>query len=353
MNVFPRAVCCGLVLAIATGAFAQEEGDTRKGLYEWVGAGDQSARYVDSLFFLNQFDHSKTTSDCTQCHSVPSSVDSSEALNYWMSVDASGTPAMIKGVALGEYRIGNLNDRILRSHLKLKEQPALVVLKAKDVEEGSELKTGDVILKVDEQPVTDVVEFTKALTVEVDSKLHLHAIREGEEFIIEIAAAELATPQRSYRVGVRVEPPSAPLRSQLGLYENEGLLVTEVLKDSPAEKAELNLYDILLRASGERLSHRDDLRSVVQASKGNAMDLTIMRGGKEITLEIVPEQEPVTEKPLHAQIFCPALSTDGRHLFLEVQEYGQSVEAAAESDTETESSGVAEAAVDENDSSEK
>ncbi len=83
-------------------------------------------------------------------------------------------------------------------------------------------------------------------------------------------------------LGVSVEDISKENMSRYGLREVRGVGVTQVLKDSPAEKAGLKKDDVILRFDGESVtSARKLTRLVGEASADQTVRLTISRGGSE------------------------------------------------------------------------
>ena len=88
------------------------------------------------------------------------------------------------------------------------------------------------------------------------------------------------------RVGVTHR---AGLRPQLKLPENEGLLATDVFKDSPAAKAEVKVHDILTKLAGKSLDSQEKLIELVQASGGKTIALEFIREGKTQATEVTPQ----------------------------------------------------------------
>lgn len=83
-------------------------------------------------------------------------------------------------------------------------------------------------------------------------------------------------------LGVSVEDISKENMSRYGMREVRGVGVTQVVKDSPAEKAGLKKDDVILRFEGESVtSARKLTRLVGEASADQAVRLTISRGGSE------------------------------------------------------------------------
>ena len=83
-------------------------------------------------------------------------------------------------------------------------------------------------------------------------------------------------------LGVHVEDISKENMSTYGLRDVRGVGVTEVVKDSPAEKAGLRKGDVILRFDGESVTSTRKLnRLVSESSPDQSVRLTISRGGSE------------------------------------------------------------------------
>ena len=90
------------------------------------------------------------------------------------------------------------------------------------------------------------------------------------------------------------------------------MIVTEVVADSPAERAGLAQHDILLRCDANRILSVNDLRESLQASEGKEVELSVMRSGKEKKLKVVPEEEAIENQ---TPSYCPALSWNDSRLY--------------------------------------
>jgi membrane-associated protease RseP (regulator of RpoE activity) len=87
--------------------------------------------------------------------------------------------------------------------------------------------------------------------------------------------------------GVRLNPVDAALQEELGLAENEGLVVAQVDADSAAEKAGLKANDVLVKINNKVVaSDVDRFSKLVKDQKADeAIDLVVVRDGKEQTLK--------------------------------------------------------------------
>ena len=72
----------------------------------------------------------------------------------------------------------------------------------------------------------------------------------------------------------------------------EGVYVSEVLKDSPAEKAGFKTGDIIIKAEGKAIKTMDELNNIKYKYKvGDTFKVTVLRGTKEVELSVVLGEE--------------------------------------------------------------
>ena len=124
--------------------------------------------------------------------------------------------------------------------------------------------------------------------VEITSDSNTELPRTAEENTVDVQPAAPV-----YWIGVRGRVVDDPvLRTQFQLAEDLGVVVEEVLKDSPADKAGLRQHDIILRANGEAVQGMQDLSELVAANEAKPIELRVIRLAKEETIQVVPEVRP-------------------------------------------------------------
>ena len=101
-----------------------------------------------------------------------------------------------------------------------------------------------------------------------------------------------------YWLGVECLPVPPSLRAQLNLPENQGLLVGAVVPESPAAKAGVAPYDVLLHAGDKTLSDPRDLVQAVQTAKEGKLAIELIRGGQHKTVEATPTRQPAQVGPV-------------------------------------------------------
>ncbi|MCG8649494.1 MAG: PDZ domain-containing protein, partial [Pirellulales bacterium] len=246
------------------------------------------------------------TSHCQTCHTASADLTNSLGAfsNYFVQDSALWTtdlhrsplhlasPYLAKfGARVGHYQISLLLDPHFRSHLPIDQETVWLVNVVLPAEGKLDLNAGDVLVAMDSKPIENLASFRKTINEDLEASHTLQVIRKGKKQQLEISAKQLADPAKPFRIGVQAESPSEALRAQLGLYENEGLLVTNIFESSPASKAGIKKHDILLRAGSRRLSDVDGLKAALNLSQGEKISLFLMRGGKEQKVEVIPERD--------------------------------------------------------------
>src|SRR5262245_41617904 len=117
------------------------------------------------------------------------------------------------------------------------------------------------------------------------------AAKENVDVVLALAGESADdTPQGEYWLGVQVATVPDLAKKQLAI--DDGLAVEEVTQDSPAAKAEIKRYDILVKAGDEPLQNITDLVKAVDASQGKEIIITIVRDGKRQTIKVAPDKRP-------------------------------------------------------------
>ncbi len=98
----------------------------------------------------------------------------------------------------------------------------------------------------------------------------------------------------AWKLGIRCEPLDDLLHSHLSIPKDVGLVVREVMNDSPAAKAGLRTNDVLLAIGDKPLTQFPQLVEAVQrtARAGEPLVLKVLHEGKERTVTVKPEGSP-------------------------------------------------------------
>ena len=128
--------------------------------------------------------------------------------------------------------------------------------------------------------------------------LGINTNRLGEGFYLAIPADEALRDRAealargesasSPRLGVAIAPGHVArrLRRAVGLPDADGLLIREVMQDTPAARAGLAQGDLIVAAAGQPIGTPDDLFDALRAAGGGTIELTIVRGTDERVIQV-------------------------------------------------------------------
>ncbi|MCP4450730.1 MAG: PDZ domain-containing protein, partial [Planctomycetes bacterium] len=105
---------------------------------------------------------------------------------------------------------------------------------------------------------------------------------------------ESGTVVRGY-LGVLIEDVTPDLADSLDLKDRKGALISEVNEDTPAEKAGLEYYDVIVELNGDVIESANDLMSKVAAMKPETkVRLQVMRDGRLKKVTVILGTRPTS-----------------------------------------------------------
>ena len=94
-------------------------------------------------------------------------------------------------------------------------------------------------------------------------------------------------------LGIMLQDLNEELAESLDLDEAKGILITEVMADSPADKAGLDQRDVIIKLNDIELKNSADLRNrIAQTVPGTKVDILVIRDGKSRTIEVKVGEQP-------------------------------------------------------------
>ncbi|HUG91269.1 MAG TPA: PDZ domain-containing protein [Planctomycetaceae bacterium] len=204
----------------------------------------------------------------------------------------------------------------LRAQLGLDAEAGLVVTNVTPDSAAARagLTQHDIVLKLGDEAVASPERFNELISSRQGQETTFHLLRQGKpvEWKVTIPNVpvygvqnwgQVATAAPHYRVGVTLAEADETLRSQLKLAAGEGLVVTEIVADSPAAKAGLQRHDVLTKLDNQRLTTVEKINAQIQEIKDRQAAVEFLRGGEELSCNVAPKlsSEPASSVwvPVH------------------------------------------------------
>jgi Do/DeqQ family serine protease len=138
--------------------------------------------------------------------------------------------------------------------------------------ERAGLKPGDVITKFDGKKITGVEQFRRVVAeTKPGTKVTIEYIRDGEkrtveakleEYPEEVAQAPSEQKEEKRWLGIRVRDLNPDEKKELGL--QSGVIIEEVLEDSPAAEAGIQEGDVIIKINREKVNDTKDFNAIAR-----------------------------------------------------------------------------------------
>ena len=235
-------------------------------------------------------------------------------------VTVFGSPVLADGY-LGVYP--QTIDEDLQEAFNLDVDYGVVIRSVVDDSPAEEagLKKGDILLKFNNRKLRDADDLYKYVDrADSGDDVELLVIREGKEKEIAVTLGirddfedkkeifiKKGRAPKSYTkafqfyhdeladtyIGVTLENLNDQLGSYFGVEDGEGALITEVLEDSPAEKAGIKAGDVIVSVGGEDIEELSDVQETVgDADEGDELKFTIIRDKSKMDVAITVDEAP-------------------------------------------------------------
>lgn len=209
-------------------------------------------------------------------------------------------------------------DKDLAEAFNLDQDNGIVVVDVVDDSPADEagLKRKDVIIEFNgkkvggSEPLTDFVRDTK-----IGDKVEVVVLRKGEKKTLTVEIGKkpesrwrdrdrslyttdffrknlaVSIGHRGY-LGVAIQDLNEQLGDYFGVKDGDGVLITEVIEDSPAEKAGLKAGDVIVGADDEDITDSEDIFDALSDKEdGDTVSITYLRRGEKHTVPVEVTEE--------------------------------------------------------------
>ena len=132
---------------------------------------------------------------------------------------------------------------------------------------------------------------------------------EARVFVFDTDDAEV---EEQLMIGVHCDIADDVLRAQLKLGES-GLVVREVVENSPARESKIQKGDIVFQANGSGLNSVEQLMEIVRTSDGKAIEFGLIRGGERMEVTVTPKKMKAAHRIVVNATANLAVDKDAEH----------------------------------------
>lgn len=186
-----------------------------------------------------------------------------------------------------------IDSSVIYDHLPLEEGTGMIVdTLVEDLPaEQAGVSLRGIVAKVNGKPVHSTAEFVEFYEGTESDEVEIEFIQKGKVKKVSLSRTEVEEASKRYLIGVHVDVVPASLAAHLGLKEETGLYVKEVMKDLPAGKAGLKPGDILMKIEDESVSTVQELNQKIQKAGARVVVLELLRRGDTVMIEVTPAED--------------------------------------------------------------
>jgi len=170
--------------------------------------------------------------------------------------------------------------------MQMQEQEGRWIATITTVEKGSQaqkngFQKGDRITELDGVPLGGPRDLRRQLhSLEPEQVLAVRLLRGGRELVVSFRRAPAGY------LGVMIEQPEEDLLKRNELQADEGVMVSRVLPDGPAQQAGLQTGDVILAIANRPVSTANLSSMLAQIGANNQVELTLLRQAERITVNL-------------------------------------------------------------------
>lgn len=205
-------------------------------------------------------------------------------------------------------------DEVLRAQLGIASDRGVVVTSVVPDSPAAQanIVEHDIILTINNRPIATGDDLDAAIKTETGysesddewgkrrNAVRVAMIHQGQRVesnvvVVSLNAKNLVTiygekVEVPFRIGVQIAEPDATLRTHLDLAEEQGVVVTSVIEQSPAAEAGIQPNDVITTLNDQPVNGLVMLIELIRDSQGGPVRLGLIRAGKPMHVEVTPRR---------------------------------------------------------------
>jgi serine protease Do len=150
------------------------------------------------------------------------------------------------------------------------------------------IEQGDIITDINGSRVETVTQFRNLIAqTPPGSQVRIDLLRNRKEMTLSVKVGELESERKVAKaesdqdlLGVKVEKVTQEMASRIGLRKPAGVVITQVVPDSAAEKAQLAEGDIVFRVGNRQVNAPDEFYSATAEAAKEGEVMLLLRDGR-------------------------------------------------------------------------
>ncbi len=160
----------------------------------------------------------------------------------------------------------------------------------------AKIQNNDILLELNEKPLSKLEDLPHMLADLGEKAVTIKLLRAGKPMTVTVEPApepepDASKPEERYVFGISLNPLDPAIRAQLGLPPDQGMVIGEIVPDSAAAEAKLQVHDILLKVNGQPINGIEQLIEFLKTNKDKPVEVKLLREGKETTVQVTPHKE--------------------------------------------------------------
>ena len=149
------------------------------------------------------------------------------------------------------------------------------------------IKQGDVVVSFDGRQIHDSHDLPRVVAATpVGKTVQIKVLRDGKEILLQAKIIEMEDEKPAQgrsvgpqSLGITVQNLTPQIAQKLGLKKSDGVVITAVEPDSPAEEASLQPGDVILSVNLRQVKNVDDFEKIIEkTTKGDTILLLVQKG---------------------------------------------------------------------------
>jgi serine protease Do len=144
--------------------------------------------------------------------------------------------------------------------------------------EAAQLQRGDIIARIDGKPIKSRQEYEATISsFTAGDDIRFTFLRDGKSETVTVRASELPDDFVWNWLGLNIQEITPGLAKKFALNVNQGVIITEVLKHSPAQKTGLEPGDVIWQINDQIIQDKNDFKIAIHTATQRERESILLR----------------------------------------------------------------------------